>query len=126
MGIRIATDEYGVKVWMSDKYGFPQYAVRLGRKIDDQWVNEYQPVRFRKGVELENGAEIIITDGFADMDVWKKNGELHGKQVWMILDFHYKSAPVRQQYPEPRVEKPAPDFGDLPDTFQAAEDDIPF
>ena len=120
MGIKITTDSFGVKVWRSDRKKFPQYAIKFSRMVDDKWVNVYQPIRFRSGVELENGAEIIIDDAFVTMDAWKGNdGNLNGKELWQILEFHYMHESKKES---PRQEV----FEDLPDSFSAAEDEIPF
>jgi len=124
MGIRISTDEFGVKVWRNDRHGFPQYSVKLSRMIDDEWVNVYQDVKFRHGVELENGSEIIIDDGFVTMDVWKgKDGVPKGKAVWMILDYHYTTDRSREARQKQRKSAKAED---IPDSFSAAQDEIPF
>ena len=32
MGIRITTDEYGVRVWRSDRYGHTNYSVTIQKK----------------------------------------------------------------------------------------------
>lgn len=143
MGIRITTDDFGVKVWRSDKFGFPQYAVRISRRqASGDFVNEYQPVKFRKGVELANGDEIYINDGFSTLEVWqdKQTGETKHKQVWQIMDFSYRarqeqpqaypqqSAPQQQPYqPQQPVQmQTSSQFTDLPDAFQATDDDVPF
>lgn len=148
MGIKITTDDFGVKVWRSDKFGFPQYAVRISkRQASGDFVNEYQPIKFRKGVELANGDEIYINDGFSCLEVWqdKQTGETRHKQVWQILDFSYRArqeqqAPAQPQaYPQqayPQQAAPIPQqpvqmqmssqFTDLPDSFQATDDDVPF
>lgn len=124
MGIKITTDDRPVNVWRSDRNSFPQYAITISKKGDDgKWIREYQQVTFRKGIELENNESIFIQDAFPKLNVWKDNdGQIHKRQVWQILDFTYAS----------RKEEPAPDkqmamgFDDLPDSFSAAEDSIPF
>jgi hypothetical protein len=138
MGIRITTDDFGVKVWRSDKFGFPQYAVRISkRQASGDFVNEYQPIKFRKGVELANGDEIYINDAFSTLEVWqdKQTGETRHKQVWQIMDFSYRA---RQEQPQthPQHATPMPQqpvqmqmssqFTDLPDAFQAIDDDLPY
>ena len=128
MGIRITTDEYGVRVWRSDRYGHTNYSVTIQKKKEDGgYITEYKQVKFRGGVEIENGTDIIIRDGFPTIDSWndKNTGELKTKEVWVILDFVYKSAAPRSQV---RETQPVPEdmFRDMPDTFQAAEDEIPF
>ena len=132
MGIRITTDEFGVRVWRSDRYGHPNYSVSIQKKKDDGgYITEYKQIKFRGGVEVENGSDIIIRDGFPTIDTWndKNTGELKKKEVWVILDFHYRQeAPERTERDTQPQRKPQPqiDFNDMPDTFQAAEDEIPF
>lgn len=127
MGIKITTDDYGVKVWRSDKFGFPQYAISVGKT--ESGKHEYQQVQFRRGVELENGDEIYIDNAFPTLRTWndKQTGEERCKSVWMVTEFSYRA----RKEPEPQAQMPAPapqqsTFDDLPDTFEAAEDDIPF
>lgn len=141
MGIKITTDDFGVKVWRSDKFGFPQYAVRISkRQASGDFVNEYQPIRFRKGVELANGDEIYINDGFAALEVWqdKQTGMTKHKMVWQILDFSFRARQEQppaqpQAYPQQAAPMQQPvqmqissQFADLPDAFQATDDDVPF
>lgn len=135
MGIRITTDDYGVKVWRSDKFGFPQYACTISTKTQNgERVNVYKELQFRRGVELQNGEEIYIQDGFPTLRTWtdKKTGQENSKEVWMITEFTYR-ARYEQETPKPIAkQEPAPkksvqsSFDDLPDSFSAAEDDIPF
>ena len=119
MGIKITTDLRGVKVWRNDKYEYPTYAIQVSRKEGDTWINEYQKVRFRRGVEVPNGTLIQIRDGFPTLETWVKDGMEHKRIVWMIMDFDY----------EGMTERPEPSFmemPDMPDSFSAAEDEIPF
>ena len=128
MGIKIKTDDYGVKVWRSDKYQYPQYSVAIWQDTENgERVTEYKQLQFRRGVELGNGEEIIINDAFPTLRTWKdkKTGEIKHREVWMVLDFNFKmQAPVQRQ--QTVVQETLGDFNDLPDTFAAAEDDIPF
>ena len=135
MGIRITTDKYGIKVWRTDKYGYAQYSISIQKKKENGgYITKYKQVKFRGGVEVENGADIIIRDAFPTIDSWKDKttGELKTKEVWVIMDFVYKTAaPMpRNEHTEQKaqeIEQAAQDlFSDMPDSFQAAEDDIPF
>lgn len=121
MGIKITTDEKPVNVWRNDRNGFPQYAVTISKKGDDgQWVREYQQVVFRKGVELQNNESIFIQDAFPKLHTWKgRDGSVGKRVVWQILDFSYANNRPQQQ-------APAFDDYDYPDSFAAAEDDVPF
>lgn len=120
MGIKITTDQYPVRIWRNDKHGFPQYAVTISKPKDDgsgDYVRAYQEVRFKKGIELENGEEIFIQHAFPVLRTWK-DGK---KQIWQIIDFTYARQRPKYQ-PEPRQVS----YDDMPDTFSQAEDDIPF
>lgn len=139
MGIRISTDDYGVKVWRSDKYGFPQYAVAISTKTESgERISEYKQVQFRRGIELENGDEIYIDNAFPTLRTWKdkQTGEERYKEVWMITDFKFRARYEEEPNPTQANASKALEhnksvgtqasFDDLPDTFAAAEDDIPF
>ena len=127
MGIRITTDDYGVRVWRSDNYGRPTYSISIQTKTEDgSYIRDYKQVKFKGGVELENNREIIIRDAFPTLDTWtdKQTGELKKKEVWVIMDFVYKNAAPKQ--PVQREYRPIPEYDDLPDTFEAVEDSVPF
>ena len=119
MGIRISTDHKGVKVWRSDKTGKPSYAIQIGKKEGDTWINEYQKVWFKGGADIKNGTTIYIRDAFPTIDSWVKDGVQHTRIMWIIMDYTYDGMAERQ--PQTFIEMP-----DLPDTFSAAEDEIPF
>lgn len=127
MGFRITTDDYGTRVWRHDNYGYATYTTSIQTKTDDgSYVREYKQLKFKGGVELENGSEIFIRNAFPTIDVWndKQTGELKHKEVWVVTDFVYKHAapkkPVQREY------RPIPEYDDLPDTFEAVEDSVPF
>lgn len=128
MGIRITTDDYGVRVWRSDNYGRPTYSISIQTKTEDgSYIRDYKQVKFKGGVELENNSEIIIRDAFPTLDTWhdKQTGELKKKEVWVIMDFVYKdsAAPKPQEHQGRRY---VPELDDMPDTFEAIADSIPF
>lgn len=118
MGIKITTDGKPVKVWRNDKNGFPKYAVRLGTKEGDEWVNIYQDVKFCKGVELENGALIHIKNAWPKVDSWTKDGRQFTKEVWFINEFEYDGI---NQAPPKSFDSAFDDFG-----FSSVEDNVPF
>lgn len=121
MGIKITTDEKPVNVWRNDRNGFPQYAITISKKGDDgKYIREYQQVVFRKGIELQNNERIFIQDAFPKLHTWKgRDGSVGKRVVWQILDFSYANNRPQQQ-------APAFDDYDYPDSFAAAEDDVPF
>lgn len=131
MGIKITTDDYGIKVWRSDKYGFPQYSIIIGKT--ESGKSEYKQVQFRHGVELENGDEIYIDNAFPTMRTWKdrQSGEERSREVWMITEFSYRARYEEREQAKPKTEtqtqmQMTSQLDDLPDSFSAAEDDIPF
>ena len=123
MGIKIITDDKPVNVWRYDGNGFPQYSIGISKKGDDgKYIREYQQIVFRKGVELQNNERIYIFDAFPKLHTWRaKDGSIGKRQVWQILDFSYATD-------RPEIEAPAyqESYEDVPDSFAAAEDDIPF
>lgn len=127
MGFNITTDERGVKVWRSDRFGFPQYSVSISKKTDaGKWISEYKPVKFRRGVELDDGDEIYITSAFPTLDYWtdKTTGDLKHKEVWMITEFYIKSRgdSIPQSDSAPQVMAQV----DLPEGYAEADIELPF
>ena len=115
MGIKITTDNKGVKVWRSDKFGKPRYSISFNTKEGDTWVRDYQEVQFKKGVEVANGETIHITNAFPAVRSWVKDDKQHIKTVWMILEFTSAGGSVQQPTSIPEA-----------DNFTLSEDDIPF
>lgn len=119
MGIKITTDDRPVKVFRSEKNGFVNHWISIGKKEGDGWVNKSQPISFLKDVDVPNGAEIRIIHAFPTLDTWVKDGQQMAKHVWKIMDFE-----------GPRSVKKADAYNtaeaELPDSFSQAEDDIPF
>ena len=125
MGIAISTDDYGVTVWRSDKFGFPQYAIGVQKKEQDRYITDYQAVRFKKGVELENKEKIKILHAFPVLDTWEKNGQDFKRIVWMITDFTYMDRAERPVQGT-QMQMASVQRDNVPEGFNAVEDDIPF
>lgn len=119
MGIKIQTDNKPVKVWRSDRGQYPSYAIQVSKKEGDAWVNDYQKVRFRGSPDIPNGTEIRISDGFPTLETWVKDGVEHKRIVWVLMDYSYPG--MTEKPKQTFVEMP-----DYPDSFNSAEDDIPF
>ena len=70
MGLVITTDDKGLKIWRDDKGQFPRYSYSISRKNDkDQWVNVYKEVKFKNGVNVENGTVISIKKAFESFNI---------------------------------------------------------
>lgn len=119
MGIKIQTDNKPVKVWRSDRGQYPSYAIQVSKKEGDAWVNDYQKVRFRGSPDIPNGTEIRISDGFPTLETWVKDGVEHKRIVWVLMDYSYPG--MTEKPKQTFVEMP-----DYPDSFSAAEEDLPF
>lgn len=119
MGIKIQTDNKPVKVWRSDRGQYPSYAIQVSKKEGDAWVNDYQKVRFRGSPDIPNGTEIRISDGFPTLETWVKDGVEHKRIVWVLMDYSYPGMTERPK--QTFVEMP-----DYPDSFSAAEEELPF
>lgn len=119
MGIKIQTDNKPVKVWRSDRGQYPSYAIQVSKKEGDAWVNDYQKVRFRGSPDIPNGTEIRISDGFPTLETWVKDGVEHKRIVWVLMDYSYPG--MTEKPKQTYVEMP-----DYPDSFSAAEEDLPF
>lgn len=94
MGVKVSTDERGVKIWVDEKGSFPRYSYSIGKKNDKgEYDNFYMNVKFRKGLDApENGEEIIIKDAFQTFDVWNdKEGKKHTIPVVMVMDYESMS-----------------------------------
>lgn len=121
MGIKITTDGKPVKVFRSEKNGFVQHWISIGKKEGDGWVNKSQPISFLKGVDVPNGADITILNAFPTLQTWvsKETQQQMAKLVWKVMEFE-----------GPRSERKVDNYdtseAELPDSFSQADDDIPF
>lgn len=90
--IKIITDEKGTRVWRKDKewngQTFATYSISISKKTDDGYSNAYMEVRFKKGVELQNGTDIVIKNAFPTFT--ESNGKKY--QYIMVTDFEYLNA----------------------------------
>ena len=120
MGIRWSTDNKGVVVYRFEDNGKPTYKIRHSKKEGDTWLSEYQRVRFRGSPDIPNKTTVYVKDGFEVPDTWVKNGTQHKDGVIKVaMDYSYagmKEAP-KQSFM---------DMPDYPDSFSAAEEDLPF
>ena len=57
------------------------------KRQDGTYVNAYMPVRFRKGVVVENKAKINVKDGFFTVREYESKGEKKKVIELMVLNF---------------------------------------
>lgn len=61
--VNITADK--VRVYRNDKGKFPRYSIGISSKDkNDEWVQGYMEVKFKKGVELANKTDIKIDNSF--------------------------------------------------------------
>lgn len=119
MGMIFKTDNKGVKVWRSDKYEKPMYAIQVSKKEGDSWINKYQKIRFKGSPDIPNGKIVHIFNGFEALDTWVKDGVEHSDIVLIATDYEYQG--MKEAPKQTFLQMP-----DMPDSFSAAEDEIPF
>ena len=102
------------KVWRNDDKGFAQYTTSIGKKNQEgNYDNAYIEVKFKKGVNIENGTVINIVKGFLTFRQYEKDNKRFTIWQIMVLDFdtEYMDAPK-----EPSIE----------DSFAAIDADVPW
>ena len=71
------------KVWAKDFDGKKVYSISVSNK-DQQgnWVNAYQQIRFKRGIDVENGTEIDFR-AFATVSIGREKNTV----IWQITEF---------------------------------------
>lgn len=65
------------------------YSMMISSKdMDNNWVNGFINCRFKKGIEVNNKAKILIKSAFPTVAKWGDRAEV----TWMILDFEVVDA----------------------------------
>lgn len=117
MGLTIKTDDKGVKVFRKDREGkngpWATYSVGVSSKdMNGNWINGYVDVQFKKGVEVNNKATIVINNAFPVVN--ESNGRTFVK--YMITDFTV----LEEGQPQPVANNDG--FVNIPE----GADDLPF
>ena len=67
------SNKYPVMIFKSEYQGNKFYKVGLSKKdVDGNYINGYMPVRFKKGVELEDKTKIYIKNAWLDFYIKDK------------------------------------------------------
>jgi hypothetical protein len=91
MGLKITTDEKGIMVFRDDKGQYPSYYYSVSRKNDkDEYESCYRPIRFKKGIDVQNKTIIAINSAFESFNIGKD-----GKKYpyLMVTDFSTMGEP---------------------------------
>ena len=89
MGLKISSDNNGVKVIRQDKTSkagnpYTQYSLMIGVKNGEEWTNMFIDCGFKKDVEVANKSKILIKDAFVTANVF--NGKATPKIFVMDFD----------------------------------------
>jgi len=76
MGLKITTDDKGVKIYRNDKttsngMSFATYSIMVSTKKGDEYINSFIDVMFPKGTELANKVTINIKDAWFMVSEYK-------------------------------------------------------
>jgi hypothetical protein len=106
MGLKITTDDKGIMVFRDDKGQYPSYYYSISRKNDkDEYESCYRPIRFKKGIDVQNKTIIAINSAFESFNIGKD-----GKKYpyLMVTDFSTMGEP------EPEITIPYTDEDAIP------------
>lgn len=117
MGLKITTDERGIKIYRHEKEGrtgkFYTYSTMVSSKdTDGNYINGFIDVVFKKGVEVNDKAVILVNNAFYIVNEY--NGKTYPKL--MITDFDVK------EEGKPSTSNNT-DFMNIPDGMQ---EELPF
>lgn len=75
------------RVFVKEHGEWKSYTLGISsKKPDGTWVSAYQPIRFKKGIEVENKTDIEYK-GFATAKEWTVDGKNRNYVIWQILEF---------------------------------------
>lgn len=119
MGLKLTTDDKPVTIFRKDRTWsggtFATYSAGVSSKDrDDNWVNGYVDVCFKKDVEVCNKAKITINNAFPV--VRKSNDKVY--LSWMITDFDV----VEEGQPAPANDLANQGFMNIPE----GAEELPF
>lgn len=91
---QINTNDYYV-VHKGYHNGKPVYMIPVRKRYYDSWRYGYKPIRFKRGVELEDKSVIRIVKGFEDFDIQKTSGKQHKytTSIIVITEFELYETP---------------------------------
>ena len=106
MGLKITTDDKGIMVFRDDKGQYPSYYYSVSRKNDkDEYESCYRPIRFKKGIDVQNKTIIAINSAFESFNI-SKDGKKY--PYLMVTDFSIMGEP------EPEITIPETDEDAIP------------
>lgn len=90
---KINTEDFYI-VHKSYMNGKPIYMIPLKKRYYDKWVWGYKPIRFKRGIEIEDKSIIKIIRGFEDIDIkLNTQGNKHTLSIIVITEFELYQSP---------------------------------
>lgn len=90
---KINTEDFYI-VHKSYLNGKPMYVIPLKKRYYDKWVWGYKPIRFKRGIEIEDKSIIKIIRGFEDIDIkLNTKGNKHTLSIIVITEFELYQSP---------------------------------
>lgn len=113
-------NERPVMIFRRDRDGKINYVVGLSKKNEEgEYDRAYFPIRFKRGIEIENKTKILLINAFLTFDNWT-DAEGNNKTFTYIMCTSYQLADE---------EEPKPKSGNTSfkaDEIELSDDDFPF
>lgn len=109
-----------------DEYG--KYQIGLNKKnINGEWEKAYFPVKFKKGVDLEDKTKIYIKDYWFDFYNWEHDGKKGTKFYFFINDFEIAEQIQKEESKEQKID-PYAEMGKqvAMEEYEIDESSLPF
>lgn len=102
-----------------------KYTTAISKKVGEEYKNKYFPVEFLKGVELENGTDIIIKHAFMTWFDWEFEGKTGTKFIMKITAFEKVDNGKPVLRPDPKLDNKDTKISSAKD-IEIEPDDLPF
>lgn len=116
---RKIVENYKYRIWRKDFNNMTFYSIQLKQTLlNGNEFKYYQPVRFRKGVDLPNGTDIVIKKAIEN-DRPNPKDDYGFIREYMILEYE-EAGNALKEYQEQKEESNGED------EIQVSESDLPF
>ena len=119
MGLKITTDEKGIKIYRKDKVSsngnpYTTYFTKVSSKSGDEWVSAFIDVLFPKGTDVADKTEIQIKDSYYLVSKYQDK---------VSMKLYIKDFSVMGNAAPAQTKAPGDGFMNVP---EGIEDELPF
>jgi len=115
--------KYPVMIFKNEK---GRYTAGISKKNQDGTFDKgYMPIKFNKGVELENKTLIAIKNAWLSVDNWEYEGKKYS-QVYIRCNDFEKTIDNKIKQEEPKEEEQEDPFEAFGNEVEIDEDSLPF